>query len=127
MKFISPKIHGLIDYFSIVFFLISPAVFGFTGFAAILCYALGGAHLLLTLFTSFPLGLIKLVPVGVHALIELVVGVGLVALALSVFRHTSENSFLYFDIAGTLVLLTWAVTDYRGVSHQPETSIRELD
>lgn len=127
MKFISPKIHGLIDYISILFFLTSPAVFGFTGFAAILCYALGGLHLLLTLFTDFPLGLIKFVPARVHAAIELLVGMSLMALALSVFRHSSEDTFLYFDIVGTVILLTWAVTDYRGIHYGSEASLRELD
>lgn len=115
MKFISPHIHGLIDYLSVVFFLLSPAVFGFTGLTAIFAYALGGLHLLLTVFTNFRLGIVKIVPVGVHAVIEVLTGIALIVLAWTVFKDNKQNSSLYFDIVGTVVLLTWAVTDYKGV------------
>ena len=119
MKFISPKIHGLIDYTSVVFFLCSPLVFGFTGLVAIFAYALGGLHLLLTAFTNFPLGIVKIAPVGVHAAVELIVGIGLVAVAWTVFKGNQQNSCLYFDLVGTVILLTWAVTDYKGAAaHQ---------
>lgn len=127
MKFISPKVHGFIDYISVLFFLTSPAFFGFTGLAAILCYALGALNLLLTGFTNFPLGLVKLVPMGIHSAIELLAGIALIALSLTVFRRSSEDVFIYFDIVGTVVLLTWAVTDYRGVYYGAKVSVRELD
>src|ERR1700753_2991064 len=114
MKFISPKIHGVIDYLSVVFFLTSPAFFGFTGIAAQIAYAIGILNLLLTVFTNFPLGIFKLIPVTVHAALEALVGITLIVFAWTIFKDNNANSALYYDLVGTVVLLTWAVTDYKG-------------
>jgi hypothetical protein len=115
MKFISPKIHGLIDYLSVVFLLISPTLFGFTGVVALFTYALGAVHLLLTILTNYPLGIVRVIPVTVHASIELLVGVALIILAYTLFADNAEGSKLYYIIFGTVILLTWLVTDYRGI------------
>jgi hypothetical protein len=116
MKFISPKIHGLIDYLVVIFLFISPTVFGFTGLLAIFTYALGAVHLLLTAFTNYPLGIVKVIPVNLHASIEVLVGIVLIVLAYTLFKDNSDGK-LYYVIFGTVVLLTWLVTDYRGVHY----------
>jgi hypothetical protein len=116
MKFISPKIHGLIDYLVVVFLLVSPTLFGFNGLVATFTYALAAVHLLLTVLTDYPLGVVKVIPVSLHAAIELLVGVALIVLAYTLFGNNAEGSKLYYVIFGTIVLLTWAVTDYKGVS-----------
>ena len=77
MKFISPKIHGFIDYLVVVFLLASPTFFGFTGLVAIFTYALGAVHLLLTAFTNYPLGIVKVIPVNLHATTRALDRVGL--------------------------------------------------
>jgi hypothetical protein len=118
MKFISPKIHGLIDYLVVVFLFISPTLFGFTGTVAIFTYALGAVHLLLTILTNYPLGILRIIPVTLHASIELLVGVVLIVIAYTLFRDNAEGSKLYYVIFGTVILLTWLVTDYRGIFHR---------
>jgi hypothetical protein len=115
MKFISPKIHGLIDYLSVVFLIVSPTVVGFTGLVALFTYGLAIVHFLLTVFTNFPLGIVKLIPVTIHASIELLVGVALIVLAYTLFANNAEGSKLYYVIFGTVILLTWLVTDYKGI------------
>jgi len=87
MKFISPKIHGIIDYLVVVFLLASPTIFGFTGLLATFTYALGGVHLLLTILTAYSAGLIKVIPLALHGLIEFVVGVVLIVLAFILFSE----------------------------------------
>src|ERR1700744_3948037 len=117
MRFISPKVHGFIDYLVVIFLFCSPAYFEFTGLLAIFTYALGAVHLLLTIFTNYPLGLFKIIPFPVHGAIELLVGVALIALAYTVFADTPGNEGkLYYVIFGTVVLLTWLVTNYKGIS-----------
>ena len=117
MKFISPKIHGLIDYLSVIFLFISPTLFGFTGLVGIFTYALGAVHLLLTILTNYPLGIVKVIPVTAHASIELLAGVALIVLAYMLFADNAEGSKLYYVIFGTVILLTWLVTDYKGIFH----------
>jgi hypothetical protein len=113
MKFINPKIHGIIDYLAVIFLLASPWYFGFTGILATFTYALAAVHLILTLLTDFSLGLVKAIPFQVHGAIELLVGVVLITLAYTVFKNEIIGK-LYYVIFGTVILLTWLVTDYKG-------------
>jgi len=115
MKFISPKIHGIIDYLVVVFLLASPSYFGFTGLLATFTYALAGVHLLLTILTNYAPGIFKNIPFPVHGSIEFIVAVVLIVLAYTLFKNEAEGK-LFYVIFGTVVLLTWAVTDYKGVT-----------
>jgi hypothetical protein len=114
MKFISPKVHGLIDYLVVIFLFGSPTIFGFTGLVATFTYALGAVHLLLTILTNYPLGVVRVIPVSLHAAVELLVGVVLIILAYTLFSDNAQGSKLYYVIFGTVILLTWLVTDYKG-------------
>jgi hypothetical protein len=116
MKFISPTIHGLIDYLLVVFLLTSPASFGFTGLLAGFTYALGIIHLLFTACTNYKLGILKFIPLVAHSGIELMLGVLLIVLSYTLFSNDAEGK-LYYVILGTVILLTWLLTDYRGVHH----------
>jgi hypothetical protein len=113
MKFISPKIHGIIDYLVVIFLLASPRLFGFTGLIATFTYALGIVHLLLTILTNYSVGLIKVIPFTFHGTIEFIVGAALIVLAYTLFKGEVTGK-LYYIIFGTAILLTWLVTDYKG-------------
>jgi len=113
MKFISPKMHGIIDYLVVIFLLASPTIFGFTGLLATFTYALGIVHLLLTILTDDSLGLIKVIPFTFHGTIEFIVGIALIVIAYTLFNHNADGK-LFYVIFGTVVLLTWLLTDYHG-------------
>ncbi|MEO8066172.1 MAG: hypothetical protein ABI599_00625 [Flavobacteriales bacterium] len=113
MKILNATTHGVVDYAVVLFLLLSPKLFGMMGMAATFTYALGVVHLVLTITTRFPLGLLKIVPFRVHGMVELVVALALVGVA---FWFGSAGDGLaktfYFCFAGA-VFLTWLVTDYR--------------
>ncbi|MDP9075916.1 MAG: hypothetical protein M3O71_00700 [Bacteroidota bacterium] len=115
MKFMSPRVHGIIDILVCVFLLASPIIFGFTGTLAVFTYGLGVAHLILTLLTDFNMGIVKIVPVSIHELIEFIVAVAVIVLAYTAFGNTADGK-LFYVIFGNCLLLTWLVTDYRGDS-----------
>jgi hypothetical protein len=115
MRFISPKVHGIIDYLVVVFLLASPMYFGFTGLLATFTYALAFVHFLLTVFTNYPPGIFKVVPFPFHGAIELLVGVILLSLAYTLFADKPDGQ-LFYVIFGTYLLLTWLVTDYKGIN-----------
>lgn len=113
MKFISPKLHGIIDFLVVLFLLASPMLFGLNGFVAIFTYALGMVHLLLTLLTDFSAGLFKVIPFALHGAIELIVGIALIILAFTIFKDSGTGKVFYLGF-GAAVLLTWLFTDYKG-------------
>jgi hypothetical protein len=115
MKFISPRIHGYIDYLVVLFLIGSPMIFGLNGFVAIFTYALAVVHLILTLLTNFSAGVIKIIPFPFHGIIELIVGIALFILALTLFKD-SGNGKLFYICFGAAVLLTWLFTDYKGAT-----------
>ncbi|MDB5088652.1 MAG: hypothetical protein JWR09_2646 [Mucilaginibacter sp.] len=115
MKFMSPKVHGIIDILVVVFLLASPLIFGFTGTLAVFTYALGTAHLALTVLTDFNMGLVKIIPVSIHELVEFIVAMALIVLAYTLFNNNADGK-LYYVIFGNCLLLTWLVTDYKGDS-----------
>ncbi len=112
MRFISPGVHGIIDLFVVAFLFASPNFFGFAGGLATFTYILGIVHLLLTLLTTYSIGIVKVIPFWIHGVVEFVVGVVLIALAFTLFMNDA-NGKLYYVIFGTVVLLTWLVTDYK--------------
>ncbi len=115
MKILNSRIHGIVDYIVVLFLWLSPTLFGLSPFISILVYALGGVHLGLTVLTNFPFGLVKVIPLKIHGLIELVVGVVLIASPLvlgGMDGVVSAVDHYFFAGFGVAVLATWFVSDY---------------
>lgn len=107
------KLHGIIDYLVVLFLWLSPTIFDLPQVTSIFTYALGGVHLVLTATTNFELGIIKIVPVKVHGMIELIVSIVLLGVAFylnNLEGELSRNFYIAFAIA---VFLTWVITDYK--------------
>jgi hypothetical protein len=116
MKILNSKAHGYLDYAVVALFLAAPSVLGLTGIPAIISYTLAIVHLLVTVVTIFPLGLIRLLPLKFHGLIELVVSFVLVALPwiLGFAGYSTARNF--YVVAGALIFAVWLITDYRTIS-----------
>jgi len=113
MRFLSPKVHGILDYVVVLVFLAAPNVLLLSGVPTMISYALAGIHLLLTLFTDFPLGVVKIISFRIHGLIEFVVGPVLVVLPwLAGFSQSAPARGFYIG-AGIVIFLTWLITDYQ--------------
>ncbi|HEY5326500.1 MAG TPA: hypothetical protein VIJ27_05835 [Mucilaginibacter sp.] len=117
MKFISTKIHGLIDLLLLVLLLAAPYYFGFTGVLAMFTYMLAAVQLMLTVLTRYAIGIFKVIPPAVHGSIEFIVGIALIVLAYTLFKDNADGK-LFYVIFGTVLLLTWLVTDYQGAVPQ---------
>jgi hypothetical protein len=107
--------HGLIDYLMVILLAIGPGVAGFHGHQALLCYALAIVHLLLTIVTRFPLGVFKIVSFLVHGAIEVIVGVLVIILPWISNFSAGVHSRNFFVGIGILILIIFAMTDYRGL------------
>jgi hypothetical protein len=113
MNIINSKVHGILDYAVVIGFAFAPILLGFSGLPATISYVLAAVHLLLTLVTAFPLGVIKIVPLPLHGAIELVVSIALVALPW-ILKFASDTAARNFYLgAGVLIFVVWRITDYK--------------
>lgn len=114
MKFINPKIHGVIDYLAVAFLFMAPSLFGFTGTdAATLAYVAGAAQLGLSLLTAYPLGVIRRIPFPIHGMIELTFAIGLIASPWIMGFDAFETVRNVFVISGLSVVAVFTFTNYR--------------
>lgn len=118
---ISPLFHGIIDYLMVIILAIGPGVAGFHGKQQFFCYLLAAVHFLLTVLTRFPLGAVKIVALTTHGAIELLVGIFLVVLPWIASFSAGVSSRNFFVCIGVLILIVWAMTDYRNIRDRVDT------
>ena len=115
MKVVSPRIHGYFDFLTVVIFLLAPTLLELSELPAMLAYALAGVHLIVTLASDFPFGVIKFIPFTIHGWIERLVGPSLIALPF-IFGFADEEAARNFYVAmGLIVIVLGLLTDYKGV------------
>lgn len=112
MRFLNARIHGYLDLVMVALLVIGPLMMGLGGTPAAICYALAIVHLLLTLLTDFPLGAKKVIPLFVHGLIELLVGVTMLVLPSLLGFGPGSPAKRFYTFAGAAILLIWVLTDY---------------
>lgn len=112
MKRLAPRTHGLLDYLVVAAFALSPVLFGLTGVATVLAYALAAAHLVLTVLTRFRRRSGEILPVKLHATVEFVVAAALIAVPWLLHGAFGDRDRAFFTVAGALILVFWALTRY---------------
>jgi lysylphosphatidylglycerol synthetase-like protein (DUF2156 family) len=81
-KFIPTKVHGALDYIVAVALILAPWLFGFSevgGAAVIVPMVLGVGLILYSLFTKYEWGLIKVLSMPYHLVIDVVASLVLIA------------------------------------------------
>ena len=112
-RILRPLPHGIIDYAMVLYLAAGPSVVGFRGKQAMICWALAVVHLLLTVLTRFPAGIVKIVRFPLHGAIELVVGLLLIILPWLANFSKGLLSRNFFVATGALILVIWFLTAYR--------------
>jgi len=111
MKIISDTVHGVMDYATVILFALAPSFLSLTGGAALISYALAAIHLAMTLLTDMPLGVIRTIPMKLHALVEMVVGPVLVVGALA-FPTLVAGGQVFFVVVGVVIFAIWLLSHY---------------
>jgi hypothetical protein len=119
MKVISDTTHGILDYLTVAIFALVPSVLGLTGFAALVSYALAAIHLVMTLLTNMPLGVLKIIPMRLHALVEMLVGPVLVVAAL-VLPTILGDKREFFLVMGLVISAVWLLSSYGPLAVAPQ-------
>ena len=112
MKIISPRLHGVLDYVTILFLGLSPFLFHMNHAARIFTFARGIVHLCLTLLTDFDMGIFKFIPLKIHGTIEVTVSVVLVFIAFLFRSWEDQTSFYYYLVFSLVLFLVWLTSSY---------------
>ncbi len=118
MKIISSKAHGILDYATAAFLLLAPTLFKMEGNLCTITYILGAVHLTLTVLTDFEVGLVKVIPFRIHGLIEVVVAVGLAALAFWFYNNDNAFGFYFYMALAVVIMIVFILTDFRTTSNK---------
>ena len=110
LKFLSDKMHGILDYGVVVIFALAPSLLGIVDTAALLCYALAAIHLVMTVFTDMPLGVVKIIPIKLQNTNKLIVGLALIVAAWTVAGLISGQ--LFFTLMGAIIFFVWVSSNY---------------
>lgn len=112
MKPISTRAHGVLDYLTVALFALAPTLFDLSGTAATLAYALAAVHLVMTLITAFPMGVVRVVPFRVHGIVELLVAISLMGIGMFNFG-LEQTAGLFYLLVGLVILVVWLLSGYR--------------
>jgi len=116
MNFLSPRIHGILDYLTVGVFALAPMSLQAEGsqVAMLSCWVVAGMLLLVSLLTRYPLGALRVIPFPTHGSIEFFMAAGLCALPWLGGFDNLPMSRTFFLGAGMSLFSLWLITDYRG-------------
>jgi predicted phage tail protein len=114
MRFLPTKVHGALDYIVGAALLVAPNIFQFSGVggAAVAIPRLLGAVLIVySIFTNYEWGLVKVLPMSYHLMVDF--GASLLLAAspfIFGFISRSPNAWLPHIVVGVTVILVVLVT-----------------
>jgi len=107
--------HGFLDYALAILLLSAPSEVGFAGVQAKWAYIFGGTLLLMAFLTRYPLGIVKIVGLGIHGFVEILIAICLIAAPWYGNFARGVLSRNFYVMLGLLMLVLWFLTDFRGV------------
>lgn len=122
MRILNPRIHGMLDYLTVIIFALAPSLLGMSKTPTMIAYTLAAVHLLLTLATAFPLGLVKLVPFTVQGAIELIVSVALLGTPWLFGFGGEPAARMFYVVIGVVIFAVWLTTAYSATAESAPAS-----
>lgn len=109
--------HGILDYAFALILAIGPSVAGFASRQAVWCYMFAAVLFILAILTQ-----VRFVRLAVHAAVELLLAVLLILMPWLANFSAGVNSRNFYVAVGLLMILLWALTDFRGKRPAARTS-----
>ena len=125
MRFIPTKFHAPLDYIVGVALIAAPWIFQFSEHlaATLVPIVLGIGLITYSLLTDYELGVIKVAPMAVHNLIDVVAGTVLAASPFIFgFADESANVWAPHVVVGLAAIFLGLTTVQRGFSYRKTTS-----
>jgi hypothetical protein len=114
--------HGIIDYALAILLAIGPSIAGFAGRQAMWSYIFAALLFAMAFLTRYPLGVMKIVGLGIHGFVELLLAICLIAAPWFGNFVAGVHSRDFYWTVGVLMLVLWFLTDFRGVRNRPPTA-----
>jgi hypothetical protein len=112
-KLLPAKIHGVADFGSALALIVVALVLGGSGAAVATGVALGVVLVVVSLFTDYPLGMIRLIPFRVHSAGDYLGAAALIAAPFVLGFNDSDGGASAFYVAmGAALIGVSLVTDY---------------
>lgn len=113
MRFISTKVHGVLDYIVGVLLIAAPWIFNFDNGSAAqwIPVSVGVVILIMSLMTNYEAGAMKVVPMRIHLTLDVIAGIFLAA-SPWLFRFSNEVSTPHV-IVGILAICSGLFTETR--------------
>lgn len=108
MKFITPTIHGVLDYIAALALIAIPFVLGFNGLCLWLSVTGGAGLIIYSLATDCAFSIAKTIPFNVHIVFDLLAAVAFIV-APFIFGFSGVTQ-LYYIVMGIGVLAVVAFT-----------------
>ncbi len=112
IRFLTPTIHGFLDYIAAFVLLIAPTILKLeqvSAFAYWLSVIVGGLLILYSLFTDYEASIVKAIPFKVHLAFDF--SAGIVFVIWPLLFGFSGIATLYYLVMGIGIMLVVAVTD----------------
>ena len=106
-KPISPNVHRVLDFTSVLLLLAAGPIFGFTGQSAEITSTLAGVVLVYSVFTWF----VKLITLKVHLVIDAVLGLAMIFSPFWLGFSDVRPACYFFVGFGVFVLIVVLLTD----------------
>lgn len=110
MRLIGFWSHIVVDLFVLILLLIGPRYAGFSGRQADIAWVLAGAVFLLIVFT-----LIRVLRFAVHGAVEIIIAILILIFPWLANFARGVHSRNFYLFIGVLMIVIWAMTDFRGV------------
>jgi hypothetical protein len=101
--------HAILDYALAVLMLLAPSMIGFAGRQARWCYLFAVILIALAVLTQ-----LKLLRLALHGAVELVLAIVMIVLPWVAGFERGVLSRNFYVGMGVLLLVLWALTDFRG-------------
>src|SRR6266704_1495799 len=101
--------HAILDYALVIILAIGPSVAGFASRQGRWCYIFAAILFVLAVLTQ-----LKIVRLALHGAVELLLAVLLVVLPWVAGFERGVNSRNFYVAIGLLMIVLWALTDFRG-------------
>ena len=113
MDALSHRAHGAFDYIFVAVLALAPLLLPLGPVAALICYTVAIAHLVLSLLTDYPLGAARILPFSVHGALEALTAGFLIA-APWLFGFSEPMAPRAFFVGSGLTLgVVWLLTSFR--------------
>ena len=111
--------HGILDYALAILLAAGPSIAGFNGRQATWCYLFAAVLFALAVMTRYPLGIVKVIGLGIHGFVELLLAICLIAAPWFGNFIAGVHSRNFYWLMGVMMLVLWFLTDFRGMRNRP--------